>query len=123
MPASYGIHPVLNSAHLELYHSSDPSLGLRPTKSLARADFVDLPEYEVEKIIAERWRKSRNHRRVQELLTRFSGYDSSYDEWLPRKHLRNAPEILRDWDLRKLPRSRQGEVPRDSSSEEIALRH
>lgn len=105
MPASYGIHPVLNVAHLKIYHASDPALGNWPTKHLGRANFVDLPEYEVEYIVAEHWHKSKNGRHVQELLTHFTGYDSSYDEWLPRRHLRNAPELLRDWDCHKSTRS------------------
>ena len=76
MPASYGIHPILNIAHLEKYMVSDPSFGSRPSKSLHRDDFVALPEYEVETIVNERWCKSKNGRRVQELLTRFIGYDA-----------------------------------------------
>ena len=54
MPASYGIHPVLNIAHLEKYRSSPPEFGSRPQKSLHRDDFDVLPEYEVERIVAER---------------------------------------------------------------------
>ena len=110
MPASYGLHPVLNIAHLEKYSSSDPSFGSRPSKNLARADFRELPEYEVECIVGERWRKARYGRRVQELLTRFVGYDSTYDEWLSRHQLRNALEILRDWDRLKSTRSKRGSV-------------
>jgi hypothetical protein len=96
LPASYGIHPVLNIAHLEPYVSADLSLGPRPSKHIDRADFDNLPEFEVESILAERWRKARNQRRVQELLVRFVGYD----EWLPRRNLRNAPDLLQLWDRR-----------------------
>jgi len=60
MPVSYGIHPVLNTAHLELYWSSDPDLGERPVKNLNRADFTEIPENEVEKILKDMWRKARN---------------------------------------------------------------
>ena len=98
MPASYGIHPVLNSSHLEPYHVSDPTLGERPIKNLSRADFEAVLEFEVETIIAERWKHVRNGRRVQELLTPFTGYDSSFDEWLTWRQLKNAPECLREWD-------------------------
>ena len=104
MPASYRIHPVLNMAHLELYRSSDPDLGERPVKNLNRADFTEIPEYEVEKILKDRWRKARNGRRTQELLTRFVGYDSSYDEWLTRRQLKNAPDILQAWDWKGVSR-------------------
>ena len=40
MPASYGLHPVLNTAHLEKYTPSEPSLGPHPTKHLDHADFT-----------------------------------------------------------------------------------
>ena len=54
MPESYGIHPILNITHLEKYQPSPAEFGNRPTKLLNRADFDKLPEYEVDKIIAER---------------------------------------------------------------------
>ena len=53
MPQSYGIHPVLNIMHLERYQPSPDEFGNRPAKSLNRADFDELPEYEVEMIIAD----------------------------------------------------------------------
>ena len=96
LPSSYGMHPVLNVSHLEPYQRSNPKFGERPLKHLNRADFTEVPEFEVERIVVERWRRSRNGRRVQELLTRFTGYDSTYDEWLPHRNLRNAPEVLLD---------------------------
>ena len=54
MPESYGIHPVLNIAHLERYQPSPAKFGNRPTKSLNYANFEELPEYKVEMIIADR---------------------------------------------------------------------
>ena len=53
MPASYGIHPGLNIAHLERYQALPPKFGDRPQKSLNQEDFDELPEYEVDKILAE----------------------------------------------------------------------
>jgi hypothetical protein len=46
MPGSYGIHPILNIAHLEKYQSSHPEFGECPTKSLNQEDFNKMPEYE-----------------------------------------------------------------------------
>ena len=106
MPASYGIHPVLNLVHLEPYTPSDPALGSRPFKETSREDFNALPEFEVDSIIVERWRRARNGRRIQELLTKFTSYDSTYDEWLTRKQLKNAPDRLREWDCRNKGMSR-----------------
>ena len=100
MPQSYGIHPVLNIAHLEKYQPSPTKFGNRPTKSLNRADFDELPEYEVEMIIADQRKKSRKGRYVMEYLTRFKGYNADSDEWLNSSQLRNAPEILEMWHKR-----------------------
>ena len=97
MPASYGIHPVLNIAHLEKYRDSPPEFGVRPQKSLNREDFDNLPEYEVERIVAERRKKGRNGRRILQYLTRFKGYSEDYDEWLTGNQLKNAPEPLEIW--------------------------
>ena len=57
MPASFGMHPVINIAHLEKYNRSPAEYGDRPQKSLSREDFIDLPEYDVEEIVAEKTRK------------------------------------------------------------------
>ena len=39
LPESYGMHPILNIAHLERYQRSPPEFGERPTKPLHRGDF------------------------------------------------------------------------------------
>ena len=44
---------MLNIAHLEKYQPSPAEFGNQPTKSLNHADFNELPEYEVEMIIAD----------------------------------------------------------------------
>jgi hypothetical protein len=94
---------VLNIAHLEKYQPSPAEFGNRPTKSLNRADFDELPEYEVEMIIADRRKKSRKGRYVVEYLTRFKGYDADSDEWLNSRQLRNAPEVLEVWHRKRKP--------------------
>lgn len=101
LPASYGIHPIINVVHLERYNKSPDEFGERPTKSLNRGDFESLPEYEVERIIAEKWRKGPRGRRIILFKSRFVGYGPEYDEWLTRKDLRNAPLILKDWEAQK----------------------
>ena len=103
MPESYGIHPVLNIAHLEKYQPSPAKFSNRPTKSLNCADFDELLEYEVEMIIAYRRKKSRKGRYVVEYLTRFKGYNADSDEWLNSRQLRNAPEILEVWHKKWKP--------------------
>jgi hypothetical protein len=101
LPASYGIHPILNIAHLEGYKQSPEFLGDRPTKRLNRQDFNELPEFEVEAIVGERLRKTRTGRRAREFKVRFTGYGPESDEWLPPRNLRNAPELLAHWQATK----------------------
>ncbi|TFY53679.1 hypothetical protein EVJ58_g9318 [Rhodofomes roseus] len=101
LPASYGIHPVINIAHLESYNASPPEFGNRPHRNLSRADFEALPEYEVERILAERSKPTRNGRSRKEFKVRWIGYDASYDEWLTAKDLTNAPFIMKEWQQSK----------------------
>lgn len=107
LPASYGIHPIINIAHLERYRSSPPELGDHPKKQLQRADFAEEPEFEVERILRERTRAGRNGRRVPQYLTRFKGYTEEWDEWLTRSQLRNAPDVLKAWTKNKRTKTSQ----------------
>jgi hypothetical protein len=102
LPASYKIHPVINIAHLQPYHESPQEFGTRSKKHLNREDFEQLPEYEVERIVDEKWgnlpaRKGRKARREKRYLTRFVGYGPEWDEWLRPQDLRNAPLALQEW--------------------------
>ncbi|RDB20147.1 hypothetical protein Hypma_012728 [Hypsizygus marmoreus] len=101
MPASYGTHPIINIAHLESYALSPPEFGDRPRKRLNHADFEEEPEYEVEAIVSERYRRVAKGRRVKEYKTRFEGYGPESDEWLPASHLKNAPAVLKAWNDHK----------------------
>ena len=51
MPASYGMHPVLNIEHLEKYQESPEEFGERPHARINRPSFDVLPEYEVDRIV------------------------------------------------------------------------
>lgn len=98
MPASYGMHPVVNITHLEPYLESLDEFGVRPRKNLTREDFDQLPEFEVERIIDEKFSQTRKGKRQRLFLTQFVGYGPKYDEWLSKSHLKNTPEVLRDWE-------------------------
>ena len=98
MPISYGIHPIINIAHLESYKQSPKEFGSRPSRRLQRADFEEEPEDEVEAILGERFRKIGKGRRIKEYHVRFKDQGPENDEWLPTKNLKNAPEILADWN-------------------------
>ena len=64
MPASFGMHPVLNIEHLEKYQESPEEFGERPKIRMKWMDFEELPEYQVECIVAESWRKGRNSKHI-----------------------------------------------------------
>ena len=64
MPASFGMHSVLNIEHLERYQESPEEFGERPKIKLKQMDFEELPEYQVERIVAESWHKGRNGKRI-----------------------------------------------------------
>lgn len=104
MPASYGMHPVINIAHLETYKHSPEEFGSRPNRSLNRADFDEMPEIDVDRIVSERQKKSRNGRMITEYLVRFEGLGEDEDEWKTAVQLKNAPEVLQTWRARMLRR-------------------
>ncbi|THH26480.1 hypothetical protein EUX98_g7699 [Antrodiella citrinella] len=116
LPASYKIHPIINIAHLEAYTPSPEEFGTRPVKKMNRADFETLPEEEVEIIIGETWKKARNGRRIKLYRTRFIDGE---DRWLTRNELRNAPEVLADWDMKNTTDSYQPRADNMSDSADI----
>lgn len=95
--------PVINIAHLERYEKSPEEFEGRTTKHLQRLDFADLPEYDIDQIVAERKRKGRGGRRITEYRVRWTGYAPEFDEWLSSRQLRNAPKILDEWAKRSNP--------------------
>ena len=97
LPASYGIHPVINIAHLESYHS-DNDYSDRPKRHLNRKDFIEAPEFEVDQIIDQKWIK-KGKRRLKKYKVRFIGYGPEWDEWLTRQALTNAPDKIKEWEL------------------------
>jgi len=102
MAASYGMHPVLNISHLEKYIHSPKEFGKQSVKHLNQVDFTKILEYEVETILSSRWCAARNGRKIEELLIKFVGYDSSFNEWLTRQQLKNAPQKLQEWDKKHI---------------------
>lgn len=117
MPDSYGIHPVINIAHLESYQESPAKFGERPKKALHREDFDTRTEWEIDGIVGESWRKGRNGRRIPIFRTRYTGFGPEYDLWLTLVDLKNSPEALEEWRRRKIPKvapnMRKGMIPAD----------
>ncbi len=67
LPTLYGIHLIINIAHLEKYMPSDPKWGIQPKQSLNWHDFEVLEEVEVECIVNERMRKTKKGRKYRNL--------------------------------------------------------
>ena len=107
MPASYGMHPVLNIEHLEKYQESPNEFGERPQARINRPNFDDLPEYEVDRIVAERTRKGRNGRKIPIYRLRYTNFGPEDDTWETRQNLKNAPEVLRVWERFKTLQKRK----------------
>lgn len=107
MPASFGMHPVLNIEHLEKYHDSPEEFGERLKIKMKRLDFKELPEYQVDHIMAESWCKGRNGKQIPIYRVRYMGYRPDTDTWEPRQNLKNAPAVLQEWFNNKASRSRK----------------
>lgn len=99
LPSTYGIHPVINIAHLESYEPSPAEFGSRPTITTPRSSLKAEEEYEVDAILDEKWVKA-GKRRKRLFLTSFIGYGPEANEWLDNSQLKNAPAVLKAWRLR-----------------------
>ena len=98
MPASYSMHPVLNIEHLEKYQESPDEFGEHPQLKSNRSDFDVLPEYKVDRIVAERSRKGRNGWQIPIYHLRYTNYGPESDTWETRWNLKNAPNVLLEWE-------------------------
>jgi hypothetical protein len=103
LSSNYGIHPVINIAHLEPYNERTLAEDDKGTKAprLAKRDekHEAYMEKEIEAIIAER-RKKRGKKSIIQYKIRYKDTGPEEDEWHPIGHI-NAPELLRAWKSKK----------------------
>ncbi|QRW01036.1 Transposon Tf2-1 polyprotein [Ceratobasidium sp. AG-Ba] len=97
LPEEYSMHPVINIAHLEKYSRSE-EYGKRAYKPLQRGLEEDNDVYEVEKIVDEGWQK-KGRRKIHIYRIRWVGYGPEEDKWITAGKLRNAPDVLKDWEV------------------------
>lgn len=97
LPDNFPGQPVFNLQHLKKYQKSPPEFGERTIMPDTRILKPANEEYEVEKIIGHRYDKQR---RTMLYLVRWVGYSPLYDLWLTPKDLRNAPELLYEYQRR-----------------------
>lgn len=93
--------PVFNLDHLKPYKESSPELGPRTTMPDTREHKLESEEYEVEKVVGDRYDK---RRRTKMYLVRWKNYGPQFDTWQTHKDLRNAPEMLREYAKSKAKR-------------------
>ena len=110
MPASYGMHPVLNIEHLEKHQESPDEFGERPQLQTSQLNFDTLPEYKVDKIMAECTCKGRNGRKIPIYRLRDTNYGPEGDTWETRQNLKNAPKILKKWEEFKTLQKRKSKT-------------
>lgn len=123
LPSSYGIHNVINIAHLEPYRSSPKDFGPRASKISYRSKIAE-PEWEVDEIVGEIRRKiGRSGRRIPYYRVRYKEFGPEHDEWIPRTWLKNAPEVLRRWEATRLANTRLQRVGQDSRKQQNNKRY
>ncbi len=98
-PPGYKVHPVVSVAHL-----FKPEQGKDPyDREKVRPDPVQLdgePEFEVERIVDRRVRKTRGRPKV-EYLTKWVGYESAENTWESRQNLLvNCRAMVEDFDAK-----------------------
>ena len=83
------IHPTLHVGLLKCYILGGDG---QVRNTIPAIEAEDNQEYEVEKIIKE---LGTGHRKKYHV--RWLGYDKTYNSWLTREELQNAPQVLKSW--------------------------
>jgi hypothetical protein len=79
---------------LKPYVESDPKLGDRTVMAETRDHKPVSEEYEVERIVGNRYDK---RRKSKMWLIRWKDYGSQFDTWQTHRDLRNAPEMIHSY--------------------------
>jgi hypothetical protein len=86
---------------LEKYHQSPEEFGERPKRPIRLRKPTSKEDWEVIRIIAEKYIKKKGQtRRALHYQAEWKypdGTSNITDEWVDAKDFRNAPDILKDW--------------------------
>lgn len=121
MPDSYSASTIFNIDHLKRYHRSPEALGDRATLTDLRVDIIPSEEYEVERILVHGWVAKENRMKY---FVRWKGYGSEHDSWVSIPDLKNARELLYEYQetQEKGPRLRQQDAQRTYDENEWLMR-
>ena len=93
---SWNIYPIISVVHLEHFKSDKYSRDIGPPPAeLIKDDSGTHEEYEVEAIIAKQYNKWRKR---TEYLIQWKRYGPEHNTWEPTDHLRNAEDLLRQFE-------------------------
>ena len=102
LPKAWKIHPVISVAQLEPAEGGDPYRRTRPDHPPAieqEGDTETWKSYEIEKLAGRRiQRTGRKRTPIPWYLIRWKGYGPAYDEWRSVKDLKNAMELVNEYD-------------------------
>lgn len=90
IPPTYPMHPIINKEHLKLYRRDKEGKGRAVLEGL-RTDLKNIEEYDVDRIVGERYNKSRCRK---EYLVWWKGFGPKFDTFEPEINLRNAFKLL-----------------------------
>jgi len=90
LPKSIKIHPVVNVSRVWLYKLQvEGQKKILPKPVIIKGE----KEFEIEKIL-----NKRTVRRKEKFLVRWKGYTAEEDTWKNRKNLRNAKELVKEFE-------------------------
>ena len=102
IPEHWRIHPVFSIAQLEPAPRPDtdpyerPQLSRTPPVLSEREQIVDMPEYDVERLI-DRREFNRGRKRVLQYLVRWQGFGAHEDQWVDERHI-FAKDLVDDYE-------------------------
>jgi transposase InsO family protein len=104
LPAECKIHPVFSVSLLEKYHrraGDGEQLEILPPPEIVDGE----EEWEVEEILS-----SKNKGKAKKYLVKWVGYPADFNQWVPAADLRNAPEMVKDYQEKAGRRPNTGEA-------------
>ena len=111
LSSHWRIHSVIFIAQLKpAFKGADSFKRSRPNNSFSievEGDIEEWVSYEIEKLINDRVRRFGRGSLIREYLVRWKEYESEYDEWYDEDLLDNAPELVRNYEVKRKSKSKK----------------